>query len=70
MILGLVYEFLLYICLTEFKRLKILLHRVQLRVIMDIKETDKELEFLLKESLELKKILGSISSKSVKRNSK
>jgi len=39
-----------------------------LRVIMDIKEPDKELELLVKESLELKKILGSISSKSPRRN--
>jgi len=35
---------------------------------MDIKEPDKELELLVKESLELKKILGSISSKSPRRN--
>ncbi len=39
-----------------------------LRIIIEIKEPDKELELLVKESLELKKILGSISSKSKKRN--
>jgi four helix bundle protein len=36
------------------------------RIIISIKETENELEFLLKESEELKKILGAISSKSNK----
>jgi four helix bundle protein len=40
-----------------------------LRVILEIKEPDKELHLLVNESLELKKILGAISSKSTKRNS-
>jgi len=39
-----------------------------IRIIREIKEMDDELNFLLKESIELKKILGSISSKSSKRN--
>jgi four helix bundle protein len=39
-----------------------------IRIVKEIKETDNELEFLLKESLELKNILGAISSKSTKRN--
>jgi len=39
-----------------------------LRIIKDIKDVDNELQFLLNESLELKKILGSISSKSPRRN--
>ena len=39
-----------------------------LRIIEAVKESESELKFLLKESLELKKILGSISSKSKKRN--
>ena len=39
-----------------------------LRIIRKLKATDDEIELLLKESNELMKILGSISSKSVKRN--
>jgi four helix bundle protein len=39
-----------------------------LRIIRKLKVTDDEIELLLKESNELMKILGSISSKSVKRN--
>jgi|GEM_PF-5064962 len=38
------------------------------RIVKEIKDTDNELDFLLKESGELKNILGSISSKSTKRN--
>lgn len=37
-----------------------------IRIIISIKETENELDFLLKESEELKKILGAISSKSNK----
>jgi len=40
-----------------------------LRIIKEIKTFDEEIEYLLKESLELKKILGAINSKSTKRNS-
>ena len=40
-----------------------------LRLIKEIKTLDDEIEYLLKESLELKRILGAISSKSTKRNS-
>lgn len=40
-----------------------------LRIIKEIKTLDDEIEYLLKESLELKRILGAISSKSTKRNS-
>ncbi len=39
-----------------------------IRIVKEIKETDSELEFLFKESLELRSILGAISSKSTKRN--
>lgn len=39
-----------------------------LRIIKEIKNLDDEIEYLLQESLELKRILGSISSKSLKRN--
>ena len=39
-----------------------------IRIIQEIKEPDDELNLLLKESVELKNILGSISSKSTKRN--
>jgi len=39
-----------------------------LRIINEIKVPDSELKYLLKESSELKNILGSISSKSLKRN--
>jgi four helix bundle protein len=39
-----------------------------IRIVKELKEVDSELEFLLKESLELKNILGAISSKSTKRN--
>jgi four helix bundle protein len=39
-----------------------------LRILIEIKHLDEELNYLLKESLELKNILGSISSKSIKRN--
>lgn len=36
-----------------------------LRIIKEVKESDTELDFLLKESIELKNILGSINSKSI-----
>jgi len=39
-----------------------------LRIIKEIKEAESELKILLNESIELKKILGSLSSKSKKRN--
>ena len=39
-----------------------------LRIIKKIKDSESELNILINESLELKKILGSISSKSIKRN--
>ena len=39
-----------------------------LRITQEIKEPEDELNFLLKESVELKNILGAISSKSTKRN--
>jgi len=39
-----------------------------LRIIREIETMNDELKFLINESLELKKILGSINSKSVKRN--
>ncbi len=39
-----------------------------IRIIKEIKNNDPDLEILLNESIELKKILGSISSKSIKRN--
>lgn len=39
-----------------------------LRILKEIKTEDDEIVNLLNESLELKKILGSISSKSSKRN--
>lgn len=39
-----------------------------LRIIKEIKENDPDLEILLRESNELKNILGSINSKSTKRN--
>ncbi len=38
-----------------------------LRIIEAVKESESELKLLIKESLELKKILGSISSKSTRR---
>jgi hypothetical protein len=38
------------------------------RIVKEIKNSDGELEYLLKESVELKNILGAISSKSTKRN--
>jgi four helix bundle protein len=41
----------------------------RLRIIKEIKAIDDEIEYLLKESLELMRILGAISSKSTKRNS-
>jgi len=39
-----------------------------IRIVKELKEVDSELEFLLKESLELKNILEAINSKSTKRN--
>ncbi len=39
-----------------------------IRIILEIKGSDAELEFVYKESFELKSILGAINSKSVKRN--
>ncbi len=39
-----------------------------LRIIKEINTIDEEIDYLFKESSELMKILGSISSKSVKRN--
>ncbi len=41
-----------------------------LRILNEISTEDVELNYLLLESLELKKILGSISSKNIKRNNK
>jgi len=38
------------------------------RIIKEIKDNDSDLEFLMRESNELMKILGSINSKSTKRN--
>lgn len=40
-----------------------------LRIIKEVNKNSEELNVLLNESNELKKILGSISSKTVKRNS-
>jgi hypothetical protein len=39
---------------------------VEFRIIIEIKETDDELSFLQKESDELMKILGAISTKASK----
>ena len=39
-----------------------------LRIIKEIKDLDNEIDYLLNESLELKRILGAINSKSTKRN--
>jgi hypothetical protein len=41
---------------------------VKLRILKEIIEENNELDKLLKESIELKKILGSIYSKSSKKN--
>lgn len=51
------------ICLKEMRETN-----YWLRILKEIKSNDDNIEIILKESLELMRILGSISSKSLKRN--
>lgn len=51
------------ICLKEMRE-----SNFWIRIVKEIRDSDSELESLLRESFELKSILGAISSKSTKRN--